>query len=85
MVISTTLSCIYKCIRFFVTMINKKIVIGLFLISSLGACTSPTALVGPAYTLSSSGNKIQIWDVVGGGTPIWRANNTALNANTWYR
>ncbi len=59
MVISTTLSCIYKCIRFFVTMINKKIVIGLFLISSLGACTSPTALVGPAYTLSSSGNIFQ--------------------------
>jgi len=40
-------------------MINKKIVIGLFLISSLGACTSPTALVGPAYTLSSSGNIFQ--------------------------
>lgn len=59
MVISTTLSCIYKCIRFLVTMINKKVVIGLFLISSLGACTSPTALVGPAYTLSSSGNIFQ--------------------------
>jgi hypothetical protein len=40
-------------------MINKKVVIGLFLISSLGACTSPTALVGPAYTLSSSGNIFQ--------------------------
>ena len=59
MVISTTLSCIYKCTRFFVTMINKKIIIGLFLISSLGACTSPTALVGPAYTFSSSGNIFQ--------------------------
>ena len=40
-------------------MINKKIYLGLFIVSFLGACTSPTAMLGPAYTLSSSGNMLQ--------------------------
>ena len=40
-------------------MINKKIILGLFTISFLGACASPTAMLGPAYTLTSSGNAIQ--------------------------
>ena len=40
-------------------MINKKIIFGLFIFSFLGACTSPTAMLGPAYTFSSSGNVIQ--------------------------
>jgi uncharacterized GH25 family protein len=40
-------------------MINKKLILGLFLISFMGACASPTAMLGPAYTLTSSGNVIQ--------------------------
>ena len=40
-------------------MINKKIIFGLFIFSFLGACTAPTAMIGPAYTLTSSGNIIQ--------------------------
>ena len=40
-------------------MIHKKILLGLFIINFLGACTSPTALIGPAYTLSSTGNILQ--------------------------
>ena len=58
-VLSSTLSCISKCIRFVTTMINKKIILGLFAISFLGACTTPTAMLGPAYTLSSSGSVVQ--------------------------
>ena len=57
--LSSTLSCIAKFIRFVPAMINKKIIIGLFTISFLGACASPTAMLGPAYTLTSSGNVIQ--------------------------
>ena len=38
---------------------NKKIILGLFVFSFLGACSSPTAMLGPAYTLSSSGNVLQ--------------------------
>ncbi len=55
----STLSCIAKCIRFLSTMINKKIILGLFTISFLGACTAPTAMLGPAYTLTSSGSVVQ--------------------------
>jgi len=40
-------------------MINKKIISGIFILSFLGACTSPTAMIGPVYTLSSSGNIFQ--------------------------
>ena len=40
-------------------MINKRIIFGLFVVSFLGACAAPTAMIGPAYTLSSSGNIIQ--------------------------
>ena len=57
--LSSTLSCISKCIRFIVAMINKKIILGLFITSFLGACASPTAMLGPVYTLTSSGNVVQ--------------------------
>ena len=40
-------------------MINKKIILGLFTISFLGACAAPTAMLGPAYTLTSTGNVLQ--------------------------
>ena len=40
-------------------MINKKIIIGLFIFCFLGACTAPTAMLGPAYTLTSTGNVAQ--------------------------
>ena len=37
----------------------KKIIFGLFVTYFLGACTAPTAMLGPAYTLTSSGNIAQ--------------------------
>ena len=55
----STLSCITKCIRFSIVVINKKIIFGLFIFSFLGACASPTAMLGPVYTLSSTGNVLQ--------------------------
>ena len=55
----TTLSCIQKCIRFSAVVINKKIIFGLFMFSFLGACASPTAMLGPVYTLTSTGNVLQ--------------------------
>ena len=56
---SSILSCITKCIRIILTMINKKIILGLFLITSLGACGAPTAMLGPAYTFTSTGSALQ--------------------------
>lgn len=40
-------------------MIKKKIVLGILMIGLLGACSSPTAMLGPVYTLSSTGNIYQ--------------------------
>jgi len=57
--LNTTLSCIAKCIRFSLVVINKKIIFGLFMFSFLGACASPTAMLGPVYTLTSTGNVLQ--------------------------
>ena len=56
---NSTLSCKIKCLRFLSNMIHKKIIFGLFIFSLLGACTAPTAMLGPAYTLSSSGSIVQ--------------------------
>ena len=58
-VFNSTLSCILKCIRFLLAMINTKIILGLLMICFLGACSAPTAMLGPAYTLSSTGNVAQ--------------------------
>ena len=57
-IINSTLSCISKCLRFF-RMIQKKIIFGLLTLSFLGGCASPTAMLGPAYTLTSTGNVLQ--------------------------
>ena len=40
-------------------MINKRITFGFLIISFLGGCASPTAMLGPAYTLTSTGNVFQ--------------------------
>ena len=56
--INSILSCVAKCLGFFF-MFRKKIIFGLLLFFSLGACTAPTAMLGPAYTLTSTGNVTQ--------------------------
>ena len=38
---------------------NCKIFFGIILLSFLGACTTPTAMIGPVYTLSATGNVMQ--------------------------
>ena len=57
--LNSTLSCISKCIRFMLIIMNKKIFFGFIIVSFLGACTTPTAMLGPAYTLTSTGNITQ--------------------------
>ena len=57
-IFNSTLSCIFKCLRFS-SMIYKKIILGLFAISFLSGCATPTAMLGPAYTLTSTGNIAQ--------------------------
>ena len=85
--LNTTLSCISKSLRFEVSMINKKIFFGLFILNLLVGCTSPTAMLGPAYTMSSSGNTFQAGLSYGsnkliikhtGKTPIENLKNISL-------
>ena len=57
--LNSILSCNAKCIRITLAMINKKIIFGLFLFSILGACGAPTAMLGPAYTFTTTGNIAQ--------------------------
>jgi hypothetical protein len=42
-----------------IIMFYKKIIIGLFLLFILNGCVQSTALLGPAYTLASTGNIYQ--------------------------
>ena len=58
-IFNSTLSCILKCLRFLSVMICKKKIFVFFICGFLGACTSPTAMLGPAYTFSSTGNIVQ--------------------------
>jgi len=54
------LSCAYKYLMLVRTiMIAKKIIIGLFFLLFFNGCLQSTALLGPSYTLISTGNVYQ--------------------------
>ena len=69
-IFNSTLSCILKCLRFLSVMICKKKIFVFFICGFLGACTSPTAMLGPAYTFSSTGNALQAGFSYGSGELI---------------
>ena len=88
-ILNTTLSCIIKCLRFS-NMIHKKIILGLFTLGLLAGCATPTAMLGPAYTLTSTGNVFQAGLSYGsnemityytGKTPIENVKEITLNSN----
>ena len=56
---SSPLSCILKCIGFLLTVINKKIILAVAFVALLNGCVQSTAMLGPAYTFSSSGSILQ--------------------------
>ena len=51
-------------------MILKKIITGLFLLFFLNGCVQSAALLGPAYTLTSSGNIYQAGLSYGSGKAV---------------
>ena len=57
-IFNSTLSCIFKCLRL-LKMIHKKAIFVLLTITFLSGCAAPTAMIGPVYTLSSTGNVVQ--------------------------
>ena len=88
-ILNTTLSCIIKCLKLF-DMIHKKIILGLFTLGLLAGCATPTAMLGPAYTLTSTGNVFQAGLSYGsnemityytGKTPIENVKEITLNSN----
>ena len=56
--INSTLSCIFKCLKLF-KMIHKRVFFILLSATFLSGCAAPTAMIGPAYTLTSTGNVVQ--------------------------
>ena len=68
--LNSPLSCTTKCLGFFLKMIYKKMFFGIFLLGFLGACAGPTAMLGPAYTFSSSGSLVQAGLSYGSGELI---------------
>ena len=56
---SSPFSCILKRIRFLLTLINKKIILAVAFVPLLNGCVQSTAMLGPAYTFSTSGSIFQ--------------------------
>ena len=88
-IFNSTLSCNKKCLRF-LTMIHKKIFIGLFFLGFLSACGAQTAMLGPAYTFTSTGSWTQAGMTYGsnelitsytGKTPIENLEEIAESKN----
>ena len=86
---NSTLSCISKCLKFF-PMIQKKIILGLFILGFLNACGAPTAMLGPVYTFTSTGSIAQAGFTYGsnelitsytGKTPYENLEEIATNKN----
>ena len=47
-----------KCLRF-LNMIHTRVIFGLITLTFLAGCAAPTAMIGPAYTLTSTGSVAQ--------------------------
>ena len=48
----------------------KKLILALFVVNFANSCSSPTAMLGPAYTFSTSGNIFQAGFSYGSGEMI---------------
>jgi|TARA_B100000780_G_scaffold205718_1_gene146225 hypothetical protein len=62
-------------------MILKKIIIALFLVSFLGGCAQNAALLGPAYTLATSGNIYHAGFTYGGNELIIQTTGKSATQN----
>jgi len=62
-------------------MILKKIIAGLFLLFFLNGCAQNAALLGPAYTLASSGNIYQAGFTYGGNELVTKTTGKSMAQN----
>tara|TARA_B100000795_G_scaffold205965_1_gene159493 strand:- start:335 stop:625 length:291 start_codon:yes stop_codon:yes gene_type:complete len=62
-------------------MILKKIITGFFLVSFLNGCAQNAALLGPAYTLASTGNVYHAGVTYGSNEIITRTTGKSTTQN----
>ena len=62
-------------------MIFKKILIGIFVIAFLSGCAQNAALLGPAYTMATSGNIYQAGFTYGGNEIITKTTGKSAVEN----
>ena len=62
-------------------MVLKKIIIGIFLASFLSSCAQNAALLGPAYTLASTGNLYQAGFTYGSNEIITKTTGKSAAQN----
>jgi len=62
-------------------MILKKIIAGLFLLFFLNGCVQSTALLGPAYTMASTGNIYHAGFTYGGNEIITKSTGKSMAQN----
>jgi len=62
-------------------MILKKIIAGLFLLFFLNGCVQSTALLGPAYTMASTGNIYHAGFTYGGNVIITKSTGKSMAQN----
>ena len=76
------MSCVSKSIVYFSVMqIIKKIIYGIFFLSFLSNCIQTTALIGPVYTLGSTGNIYQAGLSFGSNKAITSKTGKAIQKN----
>ena len=62
-------------------MILKKIIAGLFLLFFLNGCVQSTALLGPAYTMASTGNVFQAGLTYGSNQAVKKITGKSTTEN----
>ena len=62
-------------------MVLKKTIIGIFLVSLLCGCAQNAALLGPAYTLATSGNVYHAGLTYGGNEMITKTTGKSVAQN----
>ena len=62
-------------------MILKKIIAGLFFVCFLNGCAQNAALLGPAYTLATSGNIYQAGFTYGSNEVITKSTGKSITQN----
>ena len=62
-------------------MIFKKIIIGLFILSLISGCAQNASLLGPAYTLVSTGNVYQAGLTYGGNEIVTKTTGKSTTQN----